>query len=159
LSRVLYPGSFDPIHHGHVEIVEVAVSLFGTVVVAVITNPQKSTSLFDATERTELIEQSLSHLSTVEVASFPGLTVDAARALRCEFIVKGLRSASDFEVEMQMAQTNFAVANVRTVFVPSATEHGYLASSYIREIARYGGDVSSLVPAPVNRRLKERFSA
>ena len=157
MSRVLYPGSFDPIHNGHVEIVEAAVSLFGTVVVAVITNPQKSTSLFDLVERTELIEQALAHLSTVEVASFEGLTVDAARGLRCDFIVKGLRSASDFEIEMQMAQTNFAVAAVRTVFVPSASEHGYLASSFVREIARFGGDVSALVPAAVNRRLKERF--
>lgn len=157
LSRVLYPGSFDPIHNGHVEIVEAAAILFGTVVVAVITNPQKNTSLFALAERTELIEQSLAHLSTVEVASFEGLTVDAARDLRCDFIVKGLRSASDFEIEMQMAQTNFAVAAVRTVFVPSATEHGYLASSFVREIARFGGDVSALVPAAVNRRLKERF--
>jgi pantetheine-phosphate adenylyltransferase len=159
LSRVLYPGSFDPIHNGHVEIVEAAAILFGTVVVAVITNPQKNTSLFPLAERTELIEQSLAHLSAVEVASFEGLTVDAARDLRCDFIVKGLRSASDFEIEMQMAQTNFAVAAVRTVFVPSATEHGYLASSFIREIARFGGDVSALVPAAVNRRLKERFHA
>jgi pantetheine-phosphate adenylyltransferase len=159
LSRVLYPGSFDPIHNGHVEIVEAAVSLFGTVVVAVLTNPQKNTGLFDAGERTSMIEQSLAHLATVEVASFQGLTVDAARDLRCDFIVKGLRSASDFEIEMQMAQTNFAVAAVRTVFVPSATEHGYLASSFIRDIARFGGDVSALVPAPVNRRLKERFQA
>ena len=157
MSRVLYPGSFDPIHNGHIEIVEAAVSLFGTVVVAVISNPQKTTGLFDLAERTSLVEQSLAHLPTVEVASCQGLTVDAARDLRCDFIVKGLRSASDFEIEMQMAQTNFAVAAVRTVFVPSATEHGYLASSFIREIARFGGDVSALVPAAVNRRLKERF--
>jgi pantetheine-phosphate adenylyltransferase len=157
LSRVLYPGSFDPIHNGHVEIVEAAVSLFGTVVVAVISNPQKTTGLFDLAERTALIEQSLAHLATVEVANSEGLTIDAARDLRCDFIVKVLRSASDFEIEMQMAQTNFAVAAVRTVFVPSATEHGYLASSFIREIARFGGDVSALVPVPVNRRLKERF--
>ena len=157
MSRVLYPGSFDPIHNGHIEIVEAAVNLFGTVVVAVITNPQKTTGLFDLAERTSLIEQSLAHLPSVEVASCQGLTVDAARDLRCDFIVKGLRSASDFEIEMQMAQTNFAVAAVRTVFVPSATEHGYLASSFIREIARFGGDVSGLVPVSVNRRLKERF--
>lgn len=157
MSRVLYPGSFDPIHNGHVEIVEAAAGLFGTVVVAVLTNPQKGKPLFDLDVRTELIEESLAHVTGVEVASFEGLTIDAARDLRCDFIVKGLRSASDFEVEMQMAETNFAVASVRTVFVPSATEHGYLASSFVRDIARFGGDVSGLVPAPVHRRLKERF--
>lgn len=159
MTRVLYPGSFDPIHNGHVEIVEAAAGLFGTVVVAVLVNPQKGRPLFDIDERTALIEESLAHLATVEVASFEGLTVDASRDLRCDFIVKGLRSASDFEIEMQMAQTNFAVAGVRTVFVPSATEHGYLASSFIRDIARFGGDVSGLVPAAVDRRLKERFHA
>ncbi len=155
MSRVLYPGSFDPIHNGHVEIVELAAELFGSVVVAAMINPQKLDGTFSLEERMAMIEESLAHLPTVGVVHRTGLVVHAAAELGVDFIVKGLRTAGDFEVEMQMAQTNHAVTGVHTVFLPTASNLGYLSSRFIREIAREGGDVSHLVPEPVARRLKD----
>jgi pantetheine-phosphate adenylyltransferase len=157
MSRVLYPGSFDPIHNGHVEIVELAAELFGTIVVAAMVNPQKVEGAFSLADRLAMIRESLEHLPTVEVVHRSGLVVHAATELRVDFIVKGLRTAGDFEVEMQMAQTNHAVTGVHTVFLPTASSLGYLSSRFIREIAREGGDVTHLVPAPVARRLKDAY--
>jgi pantetheine-phosphate adenylyltransferase len=155
--RVLYPGSFDPIHHGHLEIIETAAELFDEVVVAAIRNPQKGDGLFDLDEREQMIKESVSHLPGVSVTMFSTLVVDLARELAVQFIVKGLRAVSDFENELQMAQMNNAVSGVHTVFIPSASSRSFLASKLIREIARFGGDVSSMVPEPVQRRLKERY--
>ena len=157
MIRVLYPGSFDPIHHGHVEIIETAAELFDEVVVAAIRNPQKGDGLFDLDEREQMIKESVSHLPSVSVTMFSTLVVDLARELGVQFIVKGLRAVSDFENELQMAQMNNAVSGVHTVFIPSASSRSFLASKLIREIARFGGDVSSMVPEPVQRRLKERY--
>jgi pantetheine-phosphate adenylyltransferase len=158
LVRVLYPGSFDPLHNGHVDVVEAAARLFDEVVVAVMVNPQKDTSLFDLDERQAMIEESTVHLAGVSVISFAGLAVDAALAAEADALVKGLRTVSDFDSEMTMAQTNLAVSGVPTVFVPSISSTSFVASRYIREIAREGRDVSSLVPEPVAWRLKERFA-
>lgn len=155
MTRVLYPGSFDPLHNGHVEIIETAVSLFGAVVVATMVNPQKDTGLFPLAEREAVMRESLAHLPTVEVVMRHGLVVDLARELGADFIVKGLRSASDFDDEMQMAQMNHAVSGVQTVFMPATSRHAFLASKYVRDIARMGGDVTHLVPGPVARRLEE----
>jgi pantetheine-phosphate adenylyltransferase len=155
MSRVLYPGSFDPIHNGHAEIVELAAELFGSVVVAAMVNPQKVDGTFSLAERMAMITESLQHLPTVEVVQRSGLVVHVAAEVRADFIVKGLRTASDFEVEMQMAQTNHAVTGMHTVFLPTASNLGYLSSRFIREIAREGGDVTHLVPEPVARRLKD----
>jgi pantetheine-phosphate adenylyltransferase len=157
MSRVLYPGSFDPIHNGHVEIVELAAELFGSVVVAAMINPQKVDGVFSLDERMAMTTESLAHLANVEVVHRTGLVVHVAAELGVDFIVKGLRTASDFEVEMQMAQTNHAVTGVHTVFLPTASHLGYLSSRFIREIAREGGDVTHLVPAPVARRLKDAY--
>jgi len=161
VTRVLYPGSFDPVHNGHLEIIEVAASLFDEVVVAVIRNPQKGQGLFDLEERTKMIEESVAELPNVSVVSLSTLVVDLVREVGADFIVKGLRAVSDFESELQQAQMNLATSRhrgeIQTVFIPSASDHSFIASKYVREIARLGGDVSSLVPAPVARRLEERF--
>ena len=158
MVRVLYPGSFDPLHNGHLEIIEAAAGIFDAVVVTVMVNPGKDTSMFDLDDRTAMITECVEHLPTVTVASFAGLAVDAALQQEADAIVKGLRTVSDFDTEMTMAQTNLAVSGVPTVFLPSASASSFLASRYVREIAKEGRDVSALVPAPVARRLKERFA-
>jgi len=157
VTRVLYPGSFDPIHNGHLELIEVASRLFDSVVVATIGNPQKTTGLYSLHERRTMIEESVAHLPNVEVTSYSSLVVNLAREVGADFIVKGLRAVSDFESELQQSQMNLAISGVHTVFIPSATEHSFVASKWIREIARFGGDVSSMVPAPVAARLAESF--
>lgn len=157
MTVVLYPGSFDPIHNGHVEIVETAARLFDRVVVAAMRNPQKGEALFSLDDRQALIEESLAHLDNVEVTMFSSLVVDLAREVGAHFIVKGLRAVSDFESELQMAQMNRSISGVDTLFIPSASKNSFLASRLIREIARFGGDVQTMVPEPVVRRLKERY--
>ena len=155
MTVVLYPGSFDPIHNGHVEIVETASRLFDRVVVAAMRNPQKGEPLFSLADRQELIEASLGHLGNVEVTSFSALVVDLARDIGAHVIVKGLRAVSDFESELQMAQMNRSISGVDTLFIPSASGNSFLASRLIREIARFGGDVSNMVPPAVAARLAE----
>jgi pantetheine-phosphate adenylyltransferase len=153
MARVLYPGSFDPIHLGHLDVVEQAVALFGEVVVVAMYNPAKDDGMFHLDERLELVRESVAHLGGVTVEARPGLVVDAARELGVDFIVKGLRTPADFEVEQQMAHTNRSVTGIRTVYVPGAPELAFISSRFIREIARYGGAVGHLVPAPVAERL------
>lgn len=158
MAVVLYPGSFDPVHNGHMEIVETAAKLFDQVVVAAMRNPQKGDGLFSLEEREEMITAAFAHLDNVKVTMFSSLVVDLARDVGADFIVKGLRAVSDFESELQMAQMNHAISGVDTVFIPSASEHSFLASRLIREIARFGGDISSMVPPAVASRMKERMA-
>jgi pantetheine-phosphate adenylyltransferase len=157
VSRVLYPGSFDPIHNGHVEIIETASRLFDEVVVAAMRNPQKGEPLFTFEERHAMLTESLAHVDNVTITMFSSLVVDLAREVRADFIIKGLRAVSDFESELQQAQMNHAVAGVDTVFIPTATTNSFIASKWIREISRFGGDVSSTVPPPVAKRLHEKY--
>jgi pantetheine-phosphate adenylyltransferase len=159
VSRVLYPGSFDPIHNGHLEIIETASKLFDEVVVAAMRNPQKGEPLFSLEDRKEMIEESLAHLDNVRLTMFASLVVDLAREVEADFIIKGLRAVSDFESELQQAQMNHAISGVHTVFIPTATANSFIASKWIREIARFGGDVSSTVPPPVAKRLTERYAS
>lgn len=154
---MLYPGSFDPMHFGHVDVVEQALELFGDVVVAAMYNPSKPSGLFSIDERVEMITKSLAHLDRVSVEPYSGLAIDAARDFGVDFIVKGLRNAGDFEIEQQMAHTNHSVSGVRTVYVPCRPDQVFLSSRFIREIAQYRRDVSHLVPAPVADALARMF--
>ena len=158
MTKVLYPGSFDPIHNGHVELIETCAHLFDQVVVATMRNPQKGEPLFPLEERKQMIEESLSHLDNIEVVSFAKLVVDLAAEVGADFIIKGLRSTIDFESEISQAQVNLNVSGVHTLFLPSASANSAVASKYIRDIARFGGDVSSMVPEPVAKRLADRLA-
>ncbi len=157
MTKVLCPGSFDPIHNGHLEVIERASHLFDEVVVAAMRNPQKGEPLFSLEDREAMITEAVAHLENVRITMFSSLVVDLARELGADFIVKGLRAVSDFESELQMAQMNHAISGVDTLFIPSASSHSFLASKLIREIARFGGDVASMVPEPVAKRMAERY--
>ena len=157
MTVVLYPGSFDPIHNGHVEIIETAARLVDRVVVASMRNPQKGQPLFSLEDRQHLIEEATGHLPNVEVTMFGSLVVDLAHEVGAHFIVKGLRAVSDFESELQMAQMNKRISGMDTLFIPTTSSHSFLASKLIREIARFGGDIESMVPPCVATRLKERY--
>ena len=154
MTIALFPGSFDPFHNGHLEVVERACKLFDEVIVASLRNPQKAEPLFAIDEREEMVAESLAHVSNVRIVAMSSLVVDLAREVGATVIVKGLRAVSDFENELQMAQMNRQLSGIETLFIPTGSQHAYIASRLIREVARFGGDVSSLVPEPVNRRLK-----
>ena len=157
MSIALYPGSFDPIHNGHIDVVEEAAALFDHVILCAMVNPAKVDPLFDLDTRRRMLIDAVAHVPSASVELFTGLAVDAVKEHGADLIVKGLRTATDFEYEMQMALTNRAVTGVRTVFLPANPARSYVTSTFIREIARYGGDVSSLVPASVAKLLEERY--
>ncbi len=157
MSTALVPGSFNPIHLGHVRIIEEVARCFDRVIVAAVGNPNKPPDPFTLAERVDLIRESLAHLPNVETASGSGLLVDLARDLGADVIVKGIRTVADLEVETQMAHMNSFMAGIPTFFVPTARDLGHLASSLIREIARLGGKVDEMVPPPVARALTQRL--
>jgi pantetheine-phosphate adenylyltransferase len=156
--RVIYPGSFDPIHNGHIDVIEQTKDLFGSVVVAIMHNPDKPSGLFTVAERVELARSAVADLAGVTVDSYTGLAVHAAERAAANFIVKGLRTAGDFEIEQQMAHMNHSVAGMRTVYVPARPDLGFVSSRFVREIANYGGDVSHLVPPAVADALVRRVA-
>ena len=153
----LIPGSFDPFHNGHLEVVERAALIFDEIVVAAIRNPQKSAALFELEERQAMIADSTKHIKNVRIVAIATLLVNVARDVNATAIVKGLRAVSDFESELQMAQMNRSLSGVETLFIPTSSNHSFIASRLLREVARYGGDVSHFVPAPVAERLQEKF--
>jgi pantetheine-phosphate adenylyltransferase len=158
MATVLIPGSFDPLHLGHVDIVDQAVELFGDVVVGVLVNFDKPSGMFTPDERVQLAEASLTGRPTVSVKSFGGLAVQAAADVGADFIVKGLRTPNDFDIEQQMAHMNHSVTGIRTVFVPCRADFGFVSSRFIREIAANGESVAHLVASPVAAALADRFA-
>jgi pantetheine-phosphate adenylyltransferase len=160
VRTALFPGSFDPFHNGHLEVVETAAKLFDHVVIAPMRNTQKGQPLFDIEQRTMMIKASISHLDNVRLDAFSSLVVDLARAIGADVIVKGLRVASDAEAELQQAQMNKAVAGIETLFIPCSSQYSFIASKWVRDFARFGGAdrIASMVPEPVFAALREKFS-
>jgi pantetheine-phosphate adenylyltransferase len=157
LRRVVCPGSFDPVTNGHLDIISRAAQLYDEVVVAVAQNPSKTT-LFTADERVELIRDATKQLDNVRVDRFEGLTVDFCRDNDISAIVKGLRAVTDFDYEMQQAQMNYNQAGVETLFMTTNPLYAFLSSSLVKDFAKFGGDVSGLVPPTVLDRLTTRLS-
>jgi pantetheine-phosphate adenylyltransferase len=158
VTVALIPGSFDPCHNGHLEVIERAGRLFDDVVVAVLRNPQKAEPLFSLSEREEMLREAVVHLPNVRIVSVATLVVEVARSVEATAIVKGLRAVSDFENELQMAQMNRQLSGIETLFIPTSSTSSFVASRLLREVARYGGDVSSFVPKAVAKRLGEKFA-
>ena len=152
----LCPGTFDPVTNGHLDIIERAGQRFDAVVVGVLDNPAKE-PLFGVEERVQMLEEVAAALATVSVTSFSGLLVESVKSLGADVVVKGLRALTDFEYEIQMAQMNHALAGVETLFMTTAPEWSYLSSSLVKEVARFGGDVSGLVPPVVADRLRDKL--
>jgi pantetheine-phosphate adenylyltransferase len=157
MRRVVCPGSFDPVTNGHLDIISRASAVYDEVVVAVVVNPNKI-PMFTADERVEMLRDVLKEQPNVTVDWFEGLTVDFCRANDISTIVKGLRAVSDFDYEMQMAQMNYSQAGVETMFMTTNPLYAFLSSSLVKEFAKYGGDVSGLVPEIVSSRLSSRLS-
>lgn len=149
------PGTYDPVTNGHLDIVARAAQVFDRVIVAVLVNPGKQ-PLFTLEERLAMLKEVTADIPGVEVDSFEGLLVDFARERSVTAIVKGLRAVSDFDYELQMAQMNYRLAGVETLFMTANPSYSYLSSSLVKDVARNGGDVTGLVPEPVLLRLRER---
>jgi pantetheine-phosphate adenylyltransferase len=156
MRRAVCPGSFDPVTNGHLDIIGRASGLFDEVIVGVLIN-QSKLGLFTIEERIELLTEVTQSYKNVRVASFQGLLVDFCRAQQAAAVVKGLRAVSDFDYELQMAQMNIGLAGVETLFMPTNPLYSFLSSSLVKEVAKWGGDVSAHVPEAVDARLKRRL--
>ena len=156
MRRAACPGSFDPVTNGHIDIISRASMLFDEVVVAVGVNASKN-RLFSAEERMQMLTEASAPYPNVRVAGFDGLLTDFCRDHDVHAIVKGLRAVGDFDYELQMAQMNSSLSGIETVFVPTSPAYSFLASSLVKEVANWGGDVSGLVPPGVWSRLQERI--
>jgi pantetheine-phosphate adenylyltransferase len=157
MRRAVCPGSFDPVTNGHLDIIERASGLFDEVVIAVLINKSKR-SLFSVSERMEMLRDASAAWPNVRVDSFHGLLVDYCSANDIRAIVKGLRAVTDFDYELQMAQMNQRLSGVDTVFIATNPLYSFLSSSLIKEVATYGGDVSHLLPAAVDKRVRQRLA-
>jgi pantetheine-phosphate adenylyltransferase len=158
MKRAVCPGSFDPITYGHLDIIERASKQFDEVIVAVFANRKKE-GLFSVEERLELITANISLYGNVKVDSGSGLLVDYCKEKDVDVIVKGLRAVTDFDYELQMAQVHTQASGVETMFMATSPTHSFLSSSIVKELAYYGGDVSSMVPANVNAALQARAAS
>ena len=156
--RAVFPGSFDPITNGHLDVINRGMKLFDELIIAVGKSPIKN-QLFTPEERVEMIEEIIRQrkLKDVSVESFEGLTVEYASKKKADVILRGLRSLTDVQYEFQLAMTNRAVAGIETVFIMTSEQYGFTSSTLIREVASLGGDLTNLIPPNVHKRLKERF--
>lgn len=157
MTTALYPGSFDPPTNGHLDVIERAARIFDHLVVGVVGNPSKS-PMFDAGERVSLLTELVAGMEHVVVGTFQGLLVEYARQVEADVVVKGLRAVGDFDYELQMAQMNYTLDRMETLFLPTNPSWGYLSSSLVKEVARLGGSVNGLVPPVVAAAMKEKLS-
>ena len=155
--RAIFPGSFDPITNGHLDVVKRGMGLFDDLIIAVGRSPIKN-QLFSPAERVEMIAELVEDMPGVSVESFEGLTVEYATARQASVILRGLRSLTDVQYEFQLAMTNRAVTGIETVFILTSEQYGFTSSTLIREVASLGGDLSNLIPPNVHDRLADRFS-
>lgn len=159
MSVAVYPGSFDPITLGHIDIVTRAARLFDRIIMAVVNNPSKTPFLATA-DRMQLLKEGVSHLDNVEVESFEGLTVNFAKAKKANIIIRGLRAVSDFEYEFKMSQMNKTLnPKIETIFMMASLEYQFMSSSLVQEVSRFGGDISQVVPPEVIKHLESHKSS
>ena len=159
MKTAIYPGSFDPITNGHLDVLKTSSEIFNKVIIAVAYNPEKKNSgLLTVDERVELIKKCVKDFDNVEVDSFEGLTVEYAKAKGAKVLIRGLRAVSDFEFEMQLSQTNSALdKEIKTIFLTTRPKYNFISSSSVKEVISLGGDVSKFVPDEVNTYLKENL--
>ena len=156
-KRAVYPGMFDPVHNGHLDLIQRSLRIFGDLIVAVVANPAKE-PLFPIKERLDMLDEATVGLQNIRITSFDGLLIDLVERERADCVVRGIRAVSDFEYEFQMALMNRKLRDsVETVFMMPHERYTYISSRLIKEVAAYGAAVSSMVPAGVDRRLKEKF--
>ena len=156
-KRAVYPGMFDPVHNGHLDLIERSLRIFDEVIVAVVGNPSKS-QLFTAAERMEMIDEATTGLQNFRIVAFDGLTIDLVARERADCIVRGIRAVSDFEYEFQMALMNRRLrGTVETVFLMPHERYTYISSRLIKEVASYGASVTGMVPLGVEKRLAEKY--
>ena len=157
MKKAIYPGSFDPVTFGHLDIISRSAKMVDKLIIAVLINKSKS-SLFSMEERVRMISEYVKEYKNVEVHSFSGLTVDYAKEVGATMIVRGLRAVTDFEYELQLAQTNKVMAeDIDTLFLATNLKYSYLSSSIVKEIASYNGDISAFVPRMVEKAMKEKY--
>lgn len=155
--RAIYPGSFDPVTYGHLDIIKRSAQLVDELIVGVLNNNAKS-PLFSVEERVKMLEEVTKDISNIKVVPFEGLLVDFARQMDAKMVVRGLRAITDFEYELQMAQTNHKLApSVETIFLTTSLEYSYLSSTIVKEVATFGGDISQFVPEHVSKRIEEKL--
>lgn len=158
MNIAIVPGSFDPVTNGHLDIIRRTSALFDVVYVGILSNSSKTSPLFTIDERIELIKRVTKDLPNVKVEGFTGLLVDFAKTKNANFIVKGLRAVSDFEYEFQMALTNKRLApDIETFFITTNSQYSYLSSSIVKEVAKYGGDISEMIPNEIINDIQEKI--
>ena len=158
MTTAVYPGSFDPVTNGHLDVISRGAELFDKVIVGVLHNSTKS-PLFSVEERVRILNEAIKDLPNVEIVAFSGLSVDFARQCKAKVIIRGLRAITDFEYEIQMSQTNHKLEpEVETMFLTTNLKYSYLSSTIVREVAAFGGDISQFVPETVAKSIKEKMS-
>lgn len=158
MKTAIYPGSFDPITNGHLDVLKTSCAIFDKVIIAVAYNSEKKGGLLSVDERVELIKNTVKDFENVEVDSFEGLTVEYARKKDAKVLIRGLRAVSDFEFEMQLSQTNSALdKDIKTIFLTTRPKYNFISSSSVKEVISLGGNVSKFVPEVVNEYLKKKF--
>ncbi len=157
MLRAVYPGSFDPVTYGHLDIIRRSRSLADELIVGVLNNKAK-TPLFSVEERVKILEEMTKNMPGVKIVPFEGLLIDFAKEMSAGIVVRGLRAVTDFEYELQMAQTNNKLSpELETVFLTTSLEYSYLSSTIVKEVAAFGGDISQFVPETIERRIQEKI--